>query len=78
MEKKLKNIDTFDEHTKRFSLSDVMSMLPSDKDAEKYANGSFGYPEDYEESRVISASEEGFISGCNWTRNEIERKLRGN
>ena len=55
-----------------------MSMLPSDKDAEKYANGYFGYPEDYEDSRVISASEQAFVSGCDWMRNEIERRLKGN
>ena len=78
MAKKLKNIDTFDEHSKKFSLSDVMSMLPTDKEAEKYANGYFGYPDDYEDSRVISASEQAFVSGCEWMRSEIERKLKGN
>jgi hypothetical protein len=78
MAKKLKNIDTFDEHSKKFSLSDVMSMLPTDKEVEKYTNGYFGYPDDYEHSRVISASEQAFVSGCDWMRSEIERKLKGN
>lgn len=78
MAKKLKNIETFDGHTKKFSLSDVMAMLPTEKEAEKYANGNFGYPEDYEDSRVISASEQAFVSGCDWMRSEIERKLNDN
>lgn len=78
MVKKLKNIETFDEHTKKFSLSDVMAMLPTEKEAERYANGSFGYPDDYEDSRVISASEQAFVSGCDWMRSEIDRKLKGN
>lgn len=78
MVKKLKNIETFDEHIKKFSLSDVMAMLPTEKEAERYANGSFGYPDDYEDSRVISASEQAFVSGCDWMRSEIDRKLKGN
>jgi hypothetical protein len=34
----------------------------------KYLN----YSENYEDSRVISASEQAFVSGCDWMRNEIE------
>jgi hypothetical protein len=76
MAKNLKNIETFDEHKKRFSLSDVMAMLPTSKEAENYVNGYFGFPEDYDESMITSASEEGFVSGCDWMRSEIEQKLK--
>jgi hypothetical protein len=78
MAKKLKNIETFDEHKKRFSVNDVMAMLPTSKEAENYANGNFGYPEDHDDDIRISASEEAFVSGCDWMRSEIERKLKGN
>jgi len=27
---------------------------------------------------LISASEQVFVSGCDWMRNEIERRLKGN
>jgi hypothetical protein len=72
MAKKLKNIETFDEHTKKFSLSDVMAMLPTEKESEQYANGNFGYDE------LSSWQESAFVSGCDWMRIEIERKLKGN
>lgn len=71
MAKKLKNIDTFDEHTKKFSLSDVMDMLPTEKEAEQYANGNFGY------ERGSDEKERAFVSGTDWMRWEVERKLKG-
>ena len=74
----MENTGLFDAEGKALSIADVMAMLPTDKEAEKYANGYFGYPYDYEDSRVISASEQAFVSGCDWMRNEIERKLKGN
>ena len=74
----MENTGLFNAEGKALSIADVMAMLPTDKEAEKYANGYFGYPDDYEDSRVISASEQAFVSGCDWMRNEIERKLKGN
>jgi hypothetical protein len=56
----------------------VISMLPTEKDAKKHANGSYGYPDNYEDSRVISAGEDGFVSGCEWVLNELENKLKEN
>lgn len=60
------------------SIADVIAMLPTDKEAANYANGYFGFPEDYIESRIISASENAFVSGCDWMLNEIKKKLKGN
>ena len=56
----------------------VISMLPTEKDARSCANGSYGYPDNYEDSRVISAGEDGFVSGCEWVLNELENKLKQN
>jgi hypothetical protein len=75
MAKKLKNIESFDQHTKKYSLSDIMSMLPTNKEAEAYVNGSYGYSENDEDWKVISASEEAFVSGCDWVRNIVLSKL---
>jgi hypothetical protein len=74
----MKNTGLFNAEGKALSIADVMAMLPTEKEAEQYANVNFGYSEDYEESRVISASEQAFVSGCDWMRSEVERKLRGN
>mgnify|MGYP003620396182 CR=1 FL=1 len=74
----MENTGLFDAEGKALSIADVMAMLPTEKEAERYANGYFGYPDDYEDSRVISASEQAFVSGCDWMRSEIERKLKGN
>lgn len=43
-----------------------------------WENLSYGYPDNYEDSRVISASEDGFVSGCEWVLNELENKLKQN
>ena len=51
------------------------SIIPTEKDAEKYANGYYGFPEGQEDYISISASESGFVDGCDWTRNQIENKI---
>ena len=58
--------------TKALNKALVMSMLPTDKDAEHYANGAFGFESDsYDKERA-------FMSGVDWMRNELSRKLEGN
>jgi hypothetical protein len=51
-------------------VPDLASLLPTEKEAEDYAKGNFGYDEHsiYEES--------AFTSGTDWFRNEIEVKER--
>lgn len=67
------------EDIKEFSISDIMEVLPSEEEVKKHiSNGYFGFPEGYEDAKIISASEDAFISGCDWMRSEIERKLKGN
>ena len=48
----------------------VINMLPTDDDAEKYANGAFGFDSDsYEKERA-------FISGVDCVKNEIIKKKK--
>ena len=46
MVKKIKNKKVKKASDKKINISDVLAMLPTDKEAEQYANGNFGYPED--------------------------------
>jgi len=69
---KLKNIETFDEHEKKFNLSDVIAMLPTEEEVEKYANGNFGYDEHsyYQEL--------AFARGTDWMREYFIEKIKKN
>ena len=69
---KFKKIETFDEHSKKFSISDIKSILPSEKECEEYANGAFGYSENYYEL------ESAFISGTDWMRDHLNTALSDN
>jgi len=66
---KFKKIETFDEHSKKFSISDIKSILPSEKECQEYANGAFGYSENYYEL------ESAFISGTDWMRDHFNSAL---
>ena len=57
---------------KALHIADVIAMLPTEKEAEQYANGNFGY------ERGSSEQESAFVSGVDWMRCEIERKLKSN
>jgi hypothetical protein len=66
---KLKKIETFDEHSKKFSISDIKSLLPSEKECEEYANGAFGYDENSFDK------EYAFLSGTDWMRDHFNSAL---
>ena len=67
---KLKKIETFDEHSKKFSISDIKSLLPSEKECKEYANGAFGYDENSFDK------EYAFLSGTDWMRDHFNSTLR--
>ena len=54
---------------KLYSVADIMAMLPTEQEAEKYARGSFGYDDH------SSYQESAFRQGVDWSRWEIEQKL---
>ncbi len=51
-------------------LDNIIAMLPTDKDIEKYANGNFGY------DRYSSEKEQAFVSGADWLKDELTYKLK--
>ncbi len=52
--------------------SEVMALLPTEKDADEYANGAFGYERDSYDR------EQAFLSGVDWMRCKIAEKLTDN
>ena len=68
----MKNKDSKQVETKVLSIEDVMALLPTEKEAEQYANGYFGYESGTDEQ------ERAFVSGVDWILCEIKRKLQGN
>jgi hypothetical protein len=75
---KLKKIEDFDTHQKSFTLQQIIDILPTEKEGEKYISGSTGYPEDTEEATRIDEYERGFVSGVEWLRYELIKKLKEN
>lgn len=66
------NTGLFNAEGKELSIADFMAMLPTEKEAEQYANGNFGY------ERGADEQERAFVSGVDWVLCEIKRKLQGN
>ncbi len=60
---------TIKKKEKKFTISEIIAMIPTDNEGERYANGAFGY------DIHSSDKENAFCSGLDWTRNEIIQKL---
>lgn len=73
---KIKKIDDFDKNQKLFTLQQIIDLLPNKKEAEKYAFSAFGYAEDEIDASFINGQETGFITGTEWIKDELTRKLK--
>lgn len=66
-----KKLDNFDYNEKKFSFSDIMKMLPTEKECEEFSRRNFGF------EMFSDLQEQAFVSGTDWIRWEIERKMKG-
>ena len=68
-----KHIKSFNEHQENLNISDVISMLPTDKDVREFLkDGYMGF----DENSIYL--EQGFESGVEWVREILMKKLKGN
>jgi hypothetical protein len=68
-----KHIKTFEQHQENLNISDVISMLPTDKDVREFLkDGYMGF----DENSIYL--EQGFESGVEWVREILMKKLKGN
>ena len=56
---------------KKYTIAEIMNMLPTDKEVESYSNGAFSFYDD-------RLQESAFVSGCDWVKDFIENKLKDN
>lgn len=66
----MEKLKRFDQFEKKFSIDDIMQVLPTEKEVEEQANGSFGYDE------YSCYQERAFVSGTEWMRHEFLEKIK--
>lgn len=52
-------------------IRDILNMIPTDKEAQEYVKGAYGY--EYDEH--ASYQENAFVNGCDWMRDRLKEKL---
>jgi len=71
--KDLKTPQELNEASENLNISDVISMLPTDKDVREFLkDGYMGF----DENSIYL--EQGFESGVEWVREILMKKLKGN